>query len=313
MTKIFSVSGAILALVSLSGNAWASCSFFDGVVSPLTRTVSFGSVIVQRDTPVGTVLATANTGAYNSGRSFYGCTIPYTHRFSMELFRVISSYGNNVFNTNIEGVGVRVISPSNRYMPYDGPHIANSYVVISNISVQLVKTRPGAVGAGRLTNGTLASGSIVNHFYGSYVGLAGVNTIIPVACSVSTTAIAVPMGDVPRTQFAGPGSVGDVVSFFIPLNCDANTRVKVALDGNAHSSGIVGLLALTASPAAARGVGVRLFYNNAPVALRTPISVGTVAVGGPFSIPLVARYYQADQAITAGQANSTATFTMTYN
>lgn len=314
LIRLFCFGSAAWALTVLSNNALASCRFYNGVSSALTRTVNFGTLIVQRDTPIGTVLATANTGAYNGGRYFYGCSVNYVHRFAMEQFRVISAYGNNVYNTNIAGVGIRVLFFGGA-MPYDVNFNGPSTVALPEpgITVQLVKTTSGAVGAGVLTNGRLASGSIVNYFYAAYASLSGTNTIIPVACSVSNTSIPVPMGNVPRSQFTGPGSAGDEINFSIPLDCDANTRVKVALDGNAHSSGIAGVLALNASPTAATGVGVRLYYNNAPVTLRTPIAAGTTVSDGPYAIPLVARYYQTDANVTAGQANSTATFTMTYN
>ena len=296
-----------------SGHALAQCGFINGPTSALTRTVSFGTVIVQRDTPIGTVLATASTGPYNAGVQFFGCSVPFVYRYSMGIFSVPSSYGNNVYNTNIEGVGVRLANFNNKYLPFDAPFAANTYVYIPNIVVQLIKTKSGPVGAGVLTNGRLASGSIVNQFFVLHGSLVGTNTIVPVACSVSNTSIPVPMGNVPRSQFIAPGTVGDAIPFTIALNCDANTRVKVALNGNAHSSGVPGLLALNTLPGGATGLGVRLFYNNAPVNLRAPISVGTVPVSGPYSIALVARYYQVAANVTAGQANSTATFTMTYN
>lgn len=312
--RLFSFSCAVGVLAVLPDNALANCYFTNGPTSALTRTVSFGTVSVQRDAPVGTVLASANTGAYNGGVAHYGCSVPFTHRYHMEMFSTVSSYGNGVYNTNIAGVGVRVRNYANRNLPFDTPYGGNIIVLIPDIRVQLIKTRPGAVGAGVLTNGRLISGSIVNQFYGAYASLAGVNTIVPVACSVTNAAIPVSMGNVPRSLFNGPGSMGAAVNFSIPLNCDANTRVGLTLEGTAHRSGIGGVLALnTSSSAVATGLGVRLFYNNAPVALRTRINVGTVASNGPYAIPLMARYYQTDSAVTAGEANSTATFTLTYN
>lgn len=314
MKRMFIVAGVAGTLTLLSSSVQAVCSFSNGATSAITRTVNFGTVIVQRDTPVGTVLASANTGPYYGGQPFFLCNhAPYTHRYEMMTFRVISSYGNNVYDTNVDGVGVRVISAGGKYMPFDTLYTTPLSFYIPNFSVQLVKTKPGAVGAGVINNGGLASTSLVNWLYVAYVSLAGTNTIIPVACSVSNTSIPVPMGSVPRSTFTGPGSMGDEIKFSIPLNCDANTRVKVALDGNAHSSGVIGLLALNASPASATGLGVRLFFNNAPVTLKAPIAVGTTVSNGPYSIPLVARYYQTDARVAAGQANSTATFTLTYN
>ncbi|MDY7536299.1 hypothetical protein RGV33_32255 [Pseudomonas sp. Bout1] len=61
---------AVLFMSGLSQAALASCSFSGGVSSEVTKTVSFGKVTVQRDSPIGTVLATQSTGAYAGGAAF---------------------------------------------------------------------------------------------------------------------------------------------------------------------------------------------------------------------------------------------------
>ncbi|CDF92583.1 Fimbrial adhesin [Pseudomonas sp. SHC52] len=88
----------------------------------------------------------------------------------------------------------------------------------------------------------------------------------------------------------------------------------MTLDGTRHSSGVTGVLALnSASTTVATGLGLQLLYKNTAVALGTPIAVGTTTSSGAYNIDLTARYYQTGAKVTAGQANSTATFTMTYN
>ena len=295
--------------------AIASCNFAGGVTSELSKTVNFGKVTVQRDSPVGTVLASQTTGAYNGGTLFFGCTTDWAYRWESSMWPTLSSYGNGVYNTNIAGIGVRITNlTSNKVMPYDQPVNASTYIYISDVKAELIKTKAGAVGAGTLLNGTLSRASIINQFYTANIALTGTNTIVPVACSVTNTSIAVPMGDVPRTAFTGVGSSSPEKPFSIPLNCDATTRVNITLDGTRHSSGVVGVLALdpSAGSSVASGVGLQLLFKSAPVALGTPLAVGTVATDGAYSIPFTARYYQTGATIVAGKANSTATFTMTY-
>ncbi|MDY7536300.1 fimbrial protein [Pseudomonas sp. Bout1] len=170
------------------------------------------------------------------------------------------------------------------------------------------------MGAGTIPIGIESRASIASQFYTANVSLTGTNTIVPVACSVTNTSIPVPMGDIPRTSFTGVGSSSPEKSFSIPLNCDATTRVNVTLDGTRHSSGIAGLLALdpSASDTVASGVGLQLLFKSAPVSLGSPIAVGTVASDGAYSVPFTARYYQTGATVGGGKANSTATFTMTY-
>lgn len=307
-----------LCLSAVSGMALANCSFYNGVSSELNEDLSFGSVIVQRDSPVGTVLATAYTGSYHAGHPFFGCTIYWTYRWEKIIFTDFSPLGGKIYNTNIDGVGIVVSNPANsQVVPYDELVPGYSYVSIpGGMRAQLIKTKSGAVGAGQLTTGVLARASVATFFYTARVTLVGVNTIIPVACSVTNSAINVPMGNsIPMTAFTGPGSSAAETPFAIDLNCDANTRVQLKLEGIPHASGVEGVLTLNASPSdtVASGIGLQVLHNNVPVKLATEIAVGTVASDGPYSIPLTARYYQTGAGVSGGVANSTATFTLTYN
>lgn len=175
--------------------------------------------------------------------------------------------------------------------------------------------KTGPVTAGTMPTGIYAGIAVQNQFWIFSFANTGGGNFIPVACSVTNTAIQVPMGNVRPNEFSGPGSSAGEKDFNVPLNCDAGTRVNITLEGTADSSGVAGVLALNPSSTAtvAKGVGLQLLRSNAPVRLGTPIAVGTVASAGPYTIPLVARYYQTAPTIVGGQANSTATFTMTYN
>jgi type 1 fimbria pilin len=313
--KVIACVTAVVFMSGLSPSALASCSFTGGVSSELSKTVNFGKVNVQRDSPIGTVLATKTTGDYNGGSAFFGCTTAWIFRWETSMWPTLSSYGNGVYNTNIDGIGVRISKSSNgKVMPYDAPIAAGTYSLIEDVKAELIKTKAGTVGAGTILNGMLSRNSIAGQFYTANITLTGTNTIVPVACSVTSTSIPVPMGDIPRTSFTGVGSSSPEKSFYIPLNCDATTRVNVTLDGTRHSSGVAGLLALdpSASDTVASGVGLQLLFKSAPVSLGSPIAVGTVAADGAYSVPFTARYYQTDAIIGGGKANSTATFTMTY-
>ncbi|CAI1072360.1 fimbrial protein [Serratia quinivorans] len=211
------------------------------------------TLLVQRDLPIGSVLAAVTTGAYNNGTAFFGCTTAWTYRWEMSLFST-------------------------------------------------------------LTAGRIAASSIANQFYTADINLTGNNVITPVACSVNNPSIQVPMGNILKSRFSGAGSsVGDT-RFAIDLDCDAGTKVTLTLDGSAVSSSANRVLALTNATAAdtAAGVGIQMLYNDAPVTLGSALSIGTPTTAGTYSIPLTARYYQTGSTVTAGTANGTATFTLTY-
>lgn len=307
-----------LFILAFSNIATASCSFYNGATSEIRKDINFGSIIVQRDSPAGTVLATISTGPYHSSYPFFGCNTSWTYRWTNEIFTVLSPLANRIYNTNIDGVGISTNNESNTYIvPYDEPLGANNYISIPRgMRVRLIKTKAGAVGAGTLTTGRIARASIVGNFYTANITLVGVNTIVPVACSITSASINVPMGDgIPMSTFTGPGSVAAETPFAIELNCDANTRVQVKLDGSPHASAVEGVLALNSTPSGtmAKGIGLQLLHNSTPVKLATNITVGTVTNDGNYSIPLTARYYQTGASVSGGVANSTATFTLTYN
>lgn len=315
----FQFSGLLL-LLCLSPVTHAACKFVNGVTASVIRNVSFGTVTVQRDTPAGTVLSTRTTGAYNNGRTIAGCDTSWVYQWSNSRFNTLSRLGNKIYDTNIPGIGLRLsntAASSTAYLPYETTFSANVYVLINKdgIKAELIKTSVGAVGSGNLSTGSLASASVKNQFYIAGITLTGTNRIVPVACSVTNTAITVPMGNVLSSSFSGVGSTAASQNFNIPLDCDAQTRVKITLDATRDSSGAAGVIALNSASTqdTAKGIGVQVLYRNNPVAFGSAISVGTVASTGTYNIPLTARYYQTSSPVQAGQANAVATFTMTYN
>lgn len=63
----------MLLMLVVSPIARASCSFYSGVSGEVPGYLNFGNVVVQRDVPIGSVLATTITGAYNNGYAIAGC------------------------------------------------------------------------------------------------------------------------------------------------------------------------------------------------------------------------------------------------
>lgn len=298
------------ATLTLPESAWATCTFDSG--GPGTLDMNFGDVSVQRDTPVGAELAMVSAAA-RSGP----VTCPNNHDMygRLGIFSVRSPYGSGVFDTNIKGVGISLsLATGGPILPfpytYSRAPISNTGL-IGGLTVRLVKTSSGAVDAGALTTGTIGTVSL-DALEVLTVNLTGNNTITPATCSVKDSTINVPMGDMKRSLFSGVGSEGDPASFQIDVDCDTWTRIHFKIDAVADGSNEPGVIALTpaGSDTTASGIGIKLTYNGTAVVLgaKTPF----LTSNGLISIPLVARYYQTRPAVTAGQANGTATFTMIY-
>lgn len=132
------------------------------------------------------------------------------------------------------------------------------------------------------------------------------------SCTVSTETLTVQMGDVQKTIFTGKGATSPDKGFNLSLHCNANTKVYTTVSGTADASNTQGVLALATGTGTATGVGVQIVYSNQPVQLGTLMHLQDVITESDISVPFQARYYQTGATVTGGQANSTATFTMTY-
>ena len=312
MRMLLKSVGLVLALWSFSFVVQASCQFVNGVTAEIPGYISFGNIAVQRDAPVGSVIATATTGAYNGGNTIAGCTEAWTFRQELTKWQTLSAQGNGVYNTNVPGVGIRMTSPSGKVLPYDLPINANTYVNINGdgIKAELIKT--GDITGGTLDTGMLARASVVNQFYIANVTLNGNNTITSESCTVTTPTVNVPMDDHEKSEFSGVGSTTEWVNFDIGLTCDVgariNVRIDAAADPSASSQGVMQL-----DSGGASGVGIQLHYRPDDATVQYGQErFYWQSVYGDEIVQLKARYYQTAQTITPGPANATATFTLTY-
>ncbi|HHT5262069.1 fimbrial protein [Klebsiella michiganensis] len=306
----------LLALWGGTFGVQASCSFASGVSGEIPGYVSFGNVAVQRDAAVGSVIATATTGAYNGGNSIAGCTEAWTYRWELSKWGTLSTLGGNIYNTNVPGVGIRLTnSSSGKVLPYDQSVSANTNIFIggNGIKAELIKT--GDITGGTLDTGMLARASVANQFYFANATLNGTNTITSESCSVTTNPVNVPLGDHDKSEFSGPGTATAWQTFNINLSCVQGARINVRIDATADSdAGVPGVIKLDSDLVNASGVGVQVWYRyeDSPVQFGQERYYYTSPSGGNEYVQLQARYYQTTQNVTAGKANATATFTLSY-
>lgn len=147
------------------------------------------------------------------------------------------------------------------------------------------------------------------------------------SCAVTSnqSAISVDMGKVSRSEFHGVGSkAGSEKSFQIQVQCENNASVKVGFFGMA-AAGDKDALALTPQTNAASGVGVALSYGSGlqvAAGQRVPLNTPTdqLPVLATLNTPnqaqtleFKAQYIQTDAQVSAGKADSIATFNLVYN
>ncbi|MBF9771261.1 fimbrial protein [Enterobacter asburiae] len=289
---------------------------------------NFGSVIVQRDTPVGTTIKTVNPGElfYNYARDMkVDCSI----FFILTYPNAQATNYEGVYSTNIPGVGIKVYQStsvnSGYAIPYPGYNVRNiSYggFWVTPPQISLVKT--GDIVSGTLNNGNVSEVHNDEKVSGKpgdnkvVYNLSGLSTVTQVACSITSgETMSFNMGDVPAGQFTAIGNVSEQTKTVnLGLDCDAQANINITLQGDKNpDSADESVIAVTGqgqgTSGVADGVGVQLLYNNAPLELNKMLNLKRSA-GGVESFPITARYIQTKDKVKPGNANATAVLNLTY-
>ncbi|ELY4320207.1 fimbrial protein [Cronobacter turicensis] len=310
--QICLLSALLLACSFYAKQGHATCS----VIAHSTDYLDLGSVTVQRDIPVGTVIAQRQFSGQNkqvgSCDSNGGMVYGYYY------------YGNpqstsipHVYTSTIPGVGISMSEGESRFY---GPTPWSSY--FSNVGLWDLSAGPivklykiGDITPGTFTYGMAGQYAIGNQPVINYYFTGG--SVSQAACSITTTNLTFPIGNVLASAFGstvGTIPTGAQNTQNLGLNCDANANINVTLSGTQNADvSDTSVLALTGqgSSDVASGVGVQLLYNNSPLKLNNRI-VLKKSSGGQETFPLVARYYQTKSTVTTGKANASATLDLTY-
>ncbi|SEE24064.1 MULTISPECIES: fimbrial protein [Pseudomonas] len=166
--------------------------------------------------------------------------------------------------------------------------------------------------AGLLIAGSLQTASAANGTV-NFTGEIVQSTCAVVSGDQTKTVV---LGKYPTSAFPKTGATSGAKAFTISLEkCEAGDY-SLRFDGNTPT-GNPDLLAVTGG---AKGVGVEILDNNSAIVpitqdVAAPASVTIAATGtspGAATFNLRARYRSFQDVVTAGQANSNATFTIQY-
>lgn len=324
--------GGLLFCNAIVGHA-ASINCYPGSGVAQTIYVNFGAVAVPRDLPVGRAFAQGQFGS--EVEDIIECFGDYNNNYLASLITYNngkpspSAAGGYVYDTNIQGVGIRVLN-TKHYSGigyYGNPAVLdrmNGYPSYQYASVpimaELIKT-------GDIKSGTLASGEIGEYYAAdsaynkialvTKIMMQGGGNITQVSCTVTTSGLSFNLPDVNVNEF------GSTVGFSPPetdtqdlgLECDAGANINAELSGVKNPDlNDASVLALTGQGNAdvAKGVGIQLLYNGKPLKINKALELKTSA-GGVESLPITARYYQTlGEVQNIGKANSSATLVLTY-
>lgn len=340
-TTILALLMLLQAVVSLS--AYASCDYIRGSGAITLRAVLQGSITVGRDVPLGTELYRAQ--AQSTSEVDVLCTeaTPYNYRYIALPFPKASYvdpiYGNNVYLTNVPGVGVVGWAGSNQPMPanFNSPPVNTPQPILyHNFYFSLIKigdVSPGTVTAASLpvNQYVVGNNNLVVHNGGA------IGSLNIVASTCTTPDVNVSMGDDHQLgELSGVGSVTSpaVDASFQLLNCPAFFgRTSVGVFNGTITSGLLGANTISfridpttsvvdaangvfaLKSGGATGIGIQLLNGSgAPAVLQTPLPSGLTLqpTSTSYTVPLSARYYQTGAVTTPGAADSSVTVTLTY-
>jgi type 1 fimbria pilin/uncharacterized membrane protein YqaE (UPF0057 family) len=327
----------------LPSRVWATCSYANGTTAITIPVVLQGTITVGRDAPVGTEIyrtyvhsnqIVAVTCDEVSPFNFQYISLPYPKANYTDPV-----YGNNVYQTNVPGVGVvGWAGDPPKAMPasFNSSIVGTTTVNTDWYYFSFIKIGP--VSAGTITGASLPTLQYVvgsNNLRLQLGGATGSLSIIAQTCT--TPNVSVNLGTHFTTELSGVGTTTNQwVSVPIALNnCPAFFGyTSTSIDDGVTTPGLLGqnsiLYSVTPnngvadatngvmnlSSGGATGIGIQLTDTSSkPVQFNTATPSGLTlneTNSANYTINLQARYYQTGTSITAGAANATATVTLTY-
>jgi len=251
----------------------------------------------------------------------------------------VQGYWNDVYPTNLAGVGVRIYiwNPSSYYgTPTRATAIPLSFTAdLQNspptmrpaygtgglrVRVEVIKTAPNwQAGALRFVGGELrvsAADGGSNTVTLTQVNIIG--TMNTRSCSVAAGSrnVSVNMREVAYPNgFSGrqAGAYGPTIPFQIEVNCVSGPRASIQFDPVTTLAGSPNIIGLTPGPSNATGVGVQLLnWAGVPLQLRTPLLQIARAPDGVSRFGFGGRYILTGEPVRGGRANAASVFTMVY-
>lgn len=306
----------------------AKCTIQNGALIGSFITLNFPELVIQKDIPVGTVLAKvdANIAMHASAigvpatSDFISCS-PGTLRFAEPSYNKTTYNGSQVLESGIPGIAIKVSNyggtgklpwsfPPGMTLSFTGSLSPHDY---GGVTFELIKIS-STTGSGTIPSGNLLRFSSFNQYYLFNYRLTS-SRITTVSCSVLTPTIEVGFGDVEKRAFSGVGTTVSERTFEIITNCDSGAIVNISMNGTVNpdlNDDAILSLQNYGDSSVADGVGIQILQGANPVKLNSSILLKQ-STGGVEKFPFKARYYQTKDNIGPGKANAVLTFSVTYN
>lgn len=307
-------------------HAKATCSTPD-----MPKMINVATISVPTTLAVGATIPGTEQTLHVAGN----CNHPYES--GMEI--ISCYYGNGseipgltgVYDTGVPGVGIALRNDQGQRISGGGKTACDSrstpigYVSTDgyqsfdfNVTLELVKTSD-AVQSGTLLQAQTEFGIGVygNDGIGSpnVIAYAGNVNVQNVTCSVQPKNLTISLGDFPVSDFIGVGTLSQPAQTFnVSVNCNTTVQPEVKISSaNGYEEGFQGVIKLTQESGMARGVGVRMLFDDNIATFDTYVSTQRPAQANEtLEIPFQVRYVQTQPDVFPGRANSVATLTLAY-
>lgn len=315
------VTISLLLLVGLlSFNSYAGCS----LTSPL-QNITFPSItVVPSDRgSVGTVLYSATLPV---SRITYTCGSGVTAQWTSSYTRpFIKSAISNVYNTNVNGIGVRIRWPysqtNNSWVP--GSYSCRENCVQANDKILFELVQTGTAASGIIPAGSIARVVVTpenepqNQITILNISSGDVNVAVR-SCAIYASTNRIDLGDYSLADVVKTGYSAAKKDFSITLDCPEMTSAQISFDGKTAwgmSSGVL------ENSGTAKNVYVKLYQKSGQryteKALNKLQSFGSsAAFTGKRSVTYAGEMYFEDAlrpGISAGDVSATIVYTLTLN
>jgi type 1 fimbria pilin len=299
--------------------------------------ISFGTLTVPRDAPVGAVIGPLQSSTVSVNcPSNPGTVAPFNNGWYMQYFpQLTSSAVAGVWNTGIAGIGIKVVDvtygnktmsalPVPKWDDFGAPITTTAAFQGSfTFTYQLVKTAAQVTAGGALNIAqmfTLVSHNVPANVTSPALVTISVNntSIVATTCTVSTPSVSVTLPTVNASALSPVGTTLGNTNLSIGLSCQAGANVYVTLTDATNPGNTTSNLTL-ASGSTATGVKLRVLNSGG-----SPVSYGpdSAVAGNPNQwlvgasasttrIPLTAQYISTGT-VGPGTVKGLATFTMSY-
>ncbi|EOV8484957.1 fimbrial protein [Klebsiella aerogenes] len=351
MRKFFLIiSSLTVIIISLLFNlSLAACSFNSGATYNITMSLP-STLTKPTNSYIGTVLWSSGWVKTGGGVSSVSCN--NSGEWTMgDLESVITSKGksigfNDVFNTTVPGVGIRIYyckdstcgaPPSGAYMgkaitgTVESKTPFESYIgpgpfpnINSQYYVELIATS-GKIGSGVIN----LSNQVASSYYGalktSRLLLSGTSSIKGSSCTVNSDSksISVRLPPAERKNFTQDSNVvynlNKAQTFNINLTCEKDLIISYRIDATPAAPNVI---SNASGDGMAQGVGLQLFkgdHSSTTIqslgAWENLSATSTTMNSEAVSIPFTVRYYRTAASpddITSGRVSAIATFSLLY-